>query len=147
MSKDSLEILRSSNDNQNTPNSSIQKVTDIVEKPLLNKLSEKLFKWEAQFLGISPKVIPVITYEYVFEHFRKIHLRDSMVKRAAVIRQPYSQNERLTHLILMCLDEKNEPVKTPEGKSYTVEYLVDSLDNELANALHESNNVLRFLFK
>lgn len=98
-------------------------------------------------VGIKPEVIPTMTYETVVEHFTTIRLSDAKVKQAAVLRQPHEQDSKLTHLILMCLDENGAPVDGEKGKSYTRDFLVSSIDKELTDALDESNNVLRLFFK
>ena len=123
---------------ENNQDSFISKVMGFVSERSKNDLD--------RVLGIGPKKIPVMTYKAIVKHFTRIHMNDPNVKQGVVIRR-VAHGKRRVHLALICLDEKGNTIIPHNGGSYTIEYLAQSIDNELTEALFDFDNVVHFNFQ
>lgn len=82
-------------------------------------------------LGTAPKQVPTLTREWIYSHSMKLRFKNINIKRVMILLNKHSQQKDLYHIVILCLDQKNDPVTDDTGKSITREYLTESLDNEL----------------
>ncbi|BAY33706.1 hypothetical protein NIES2107_56070 [Nostoc carneum NIES-2107] len=92
-----------------------------------------------RLLGTSPQKIPVMTREWISAYSIEMHYKNSNIKRVMISLNSRPQKEGQHHIVILCLDQENNPVFNDQGQSITREYITESLDDELTEIFASKN--------